>query len=584
MINKILEQQLKNLPNKPGVYQFFSVADKLLYVGKAKNLKNRVRSYFSNKQGLSPAKQQMVAQLDHLQYTIVNNETEALLLEANVIKQHQPPYNVILKDDKAWLYVAINYQEPYPTVSLVRQHNQKKFWYWGPFTSASSLRYSFNLFKKIFFLKTCPNSFDKPCFNWRLGRCLGHGQTAEDKNYYQIQLNNFKTVLNQGANKLIKEIEQAMIKASHQQQFEKAAKLRDQWRALKKLSNKQIITNTKNEKADVWGISTNHFGSVITLLPIRLGSLLDTQYFWLKPSPQLNDQDKLENFLEQYYPQTTAKPKIAYSNFKLTNNITGSTFKLPQQGTKKKLTNLANKAAAVHLEQSLASWQRKTDIAKTGLKQLQTILKLPMPPRRIEGYDISNIQGQMAVGALVVLKDGLPEPKSYRKFQIKGLNTPNDFAMLAQVLVRRFTHNHDWPKPDLIMLDGGLGQLNTVVRILKSYNIHYPIVALAKKQELIFTLNKVKPIKLAATQPGLKLLQILRDEAHRFGVSYYQTKHRAKNIKSAWDELPGIGPKYKKLLKKEFASVQDLRLAEEAKLTKILGNSRTQKIKDYFNQ
>lgn len=584
MLNQILKQQLKNLPSKPGIYQFFSDTDKLLYVGKAKNLKNRVRSYFSNLSSLSPAKQQMMLVLDHLQYTIVNNETEALLLEANLIKQHLPPYNVVLKDDKSWLYVAINYQEPYPTVSLTRQTKQKKFWYYGPFASASSIRYSFNLFKKIFSLKTCPNTFDKPCFNWRLGRCLGHGQTLADKKYYLQQLEVFKKVLNQGAGKIINQLANEMKLASQNEQFEKAAKLRDQWLALKKLGNKQIIINAKNETFDVWGISSNTLGSVVSLLPIRQGSALDTQYFWLKASTNLNDQDKLENFLEQYYPQVTNKPKTTYSNYQLDINLLGLNCKVAKQGNKKKLVNLATKAATVHLEQSLASWQKKTDTAKDGLEQLKKILKLPNLPLRIEGYDISNIQGQMAVGSMVVLKNGLPEPKSYRKFQIKGLNTPNDFAMLSQVLVRRFTHNHDWPKPDLIMLDGGLGQLSTVARILKSYNLNYPIIALAKKQELIFTLHKTKPLKLSTTQPGLRLLQILRDEAHRFGITYYKSRHRSQTIKSAWDDLPGIGPKYKKLLKKEFASLQDLRQADDERLTKIIGLSRAQKLKKYLSQ
>lgn len=583
-MNNTLLHQLNNLPNSSGIYQFFDKSGVLLYVGKAKNLRSRVRSYFQTGANLSPAKKVMVKKIHHLSTTVVKNETEALLFEGNLIKQHQPPYNIILKDDKSWLYFAIDYREEYPRVTLERKPTVKGIKYFGPYPAASTVRNSFQILKKILGLKTCTNPPNKSCFASRLGRCLGHKITSHSHSYYHQHLKIFESILRGHTKELIVSLEKNMHEASQQKQFEKAGKLRDQIKALQKITIKQSIINPKQESYDVWGLARLNKNASIARLPIRRGVLLDIEKFLLDCAPGLSDQEILNGFLEQYYPQATERPKLAYSPTQFAEKkILGIKIIVPQRGKKRSLVKMAQKAAAIHLDQSAASWKRREVRAKNGLRELQKILLLPILPKRIEGYDISNIQGQEAVGSMAVLANGLPNPKQYRKFKIQGLKTPNDVAMLAQILNRRFNKNQDWPKPDLIMLDGGQGQLSVVKKELTKFNINLPLVALAKQKELLYISNKPSPIKLPTTSPALLLLQELRNEAHRFGITFYRSQHRKTNVKSGWDELPGVGPVLKRKLKTVFGSLDNLQQASLDKVSALVGQKRAQDIKKYFN-
>ncbi len=578
-MNLVLKRQLSKLPAVPGIYKFFNQTEQLLYVGKAKSLRARVNSYFHNGTNLGPAKQTMVALVTSLETIRVKNETEALLLESNLIKQYRPPYNVILKDDKSWLYLAIDYRADWPEVSLERTAKIKGVKYFGPYTSAAAARQTFYLLKKIFGLKTCPNPPNKPCFAARLGRCLGHNFTPQSKSIYRRSLKQAEKILQGKTEQIINELKQTMRRAAAAKKFELAAKQRDQIKSLEQIIIKQSALSPQPGSFDVFGLYQYLDLAAVCHLSIRHGHLLDTQNFLLEHTRGLPTEEIWEDFLPQYYTLVTNPPHDAYIPIKIQTRFIGKIkLTVVQRGYKRDLVKLAALNAQNFLEQSRASWERQSLRAERGLKILQTELNLAKLPERIEGYDISNIQGQEAVGAMVVLSKGVPDPKTYRHFKIQGLTKPNDVAMLTQVIARRFTKNQDWPKPDLIMLDGGAGQLSTVQKVLNSYGVTVPIIALAKAEELIFLPNQRVPLRLESNNPGLLLLEQLRDEAHRFGITFYRQRHRQRNLRSGWSELPGVGPKTKKLLKQEFGDLKNLRLTSLDKLEKILGTKKAAKL------
>ncbi len=584
-MHSILQRQLKNLPTKPGIYEFFDAKNKLLYVGKAKSLKPRVLSYFHKNADLSPAKQLMVRQIHHVQTTEVTNETEALLLERTLIKQHQPSFNIDLRDDKSWLYIAIDYRQKYPAVELVRRPTTtKQIKLFGPYVAASSIRSLFPFFKKTLGLKTCSQPADKPCFQAELGRCLGHDMQRSSHSLYLKQLKYFEQLLKGNVREVTELINKEMMLSAHNKDFEKAARLRDQLKALARLKAKQSVVSAQKESFDCYGLARSSQQAAIARLPIRKGVLLESDRFLLDRTRGLSNEEIIAGFLEQFVAEATDLPKKLFLPVKLKNLPSNKfTLAVPQRGKKSQLLKLANKAAESHLSQSVASWQRQEVRAKEGLKQLKQYLGLTKEPKRIEGYDISNIQGKEAVGSMVVLTNGLPDTKSYRKFRIQAPAQPNDVKMMAEVLFRRFTKNKDWPKPDLVMLDGGKGQLSTIMKVFKAGNVKIPLVALAKQEELLFLPNKKEPIKLGADEPGLLLLEALRDEAHRFGITYYRARHRKQAIKSAWDELPGVGPKLKKKLKNAFGSIRSLHQAKEQDIAEITGQAKAAEIKNYLS-
>ncbi len=581
-MNKILAKQLANLPAKPGVYQFYDRAGKLLYVGKAKSLKNRVSSYFKTNTMLSPAKQQMVKQIKNLKTTIVDNDQEALLLENNLIKQRQPPYNIIFKDDKSWLYLTINYREKFPRVELTRHYGNRGTKYFGPYTSATAIRNSFRLLKKILALRTCTNPPNRPCFDSTLGRCLGHDFNRGYKKLYQEKIKQLEEFLKGNSKYLLKKITTEMKQAAQRHLFEQAARLRDQLTLLRHLLIKQKIVSGSTASYDVIGLATQGNLTAISKIPIRRGLLLDSADLLIGHHLTLPTTEILTNFLERYYPQVTDKPQTIYLPIILKQPPLSIKTSYPQKGKKKELINLANKNAANFLHNSFASWQKQETRAADGLLQLKKILSLKVLPQRIEGYDISNIQGQNAVGALVVLTKGLPDKSQYRKFIIKKVSGPNDVAMLAEVLKRRFKHQHTWPRPDLIMLDGGKPQLNTVWRLFQNQKIKISLLALAKQQEEIFIPRRKNSLKLKNNSPALQLLQQLRDEAHRFGIAFYHQKHKREAIASAWQVLPGIGSKFKTKLKIKFGTINNLRRAKFVDLAKILGPAKANKLLNYL--
>ncbi|MFH1866882.1 MAG: excinuclease ABC subunit UvrC [Patescibacteria group bacterium] len=535
-MDQILLNQLKHLPAKPGIYEFLDAKDNIFYIGKAKSLKSRVSSYFRKNSDLSPAKQEMIKQIHHLKTTVVDNEQEALLLESNLIKQHRPLYNIIFKDDKNWLYLTIDYNEPFPKVELSRRTKKKKIKYFGPYTSASSIRAGFRLLKKILALRTCKNASTKPCFDSTLGRCLGHQLESGSKKQYQDKLKQLEQFLKGNSKLLLTKLKEEMKQTAKDKQFEQAARLRDQLRLLQRILIKQKIISRQPESFDVIGLATQGNLTAVSKLPVRQGVLWAGDELLIEHDKNLPVTEILTDFLERYYPQVTEKPKNILLSYCLPKLQLKINIQIPQKGKKRELVKLADKNAQNFLRNSFASWQKQEARATAGLAQLKKILRLKNMPKRIEGYDISNIQGKHAVGALVVLTKGLLDKAQYRKFIIKKVTGPNDVAMLAEVLARRFGDKHTWAKPDLIMLDGGKPQLNTIIRAFKKKNIAIPLVALAKQEEKLFIPGHQTAIKLPSNSPGLLLLEQLRDEAHRFSIIFYRSRHR-KNIIAGAQQL-----------------------------------------------
>jgi len=518
---------LSKIPDKPGVYRFYDKDQKLLYIGKAKNLKNRVRSYSTKASDLTPAKQLMVKSITKVEYTIVANETEALLLESNLIKKYQPPFNIDLKDDKSWVYLCLT-EEDFPKLIITRKNRDKEKYLgcFGPYTSAYSVKQTMRLLRKIFPYYTAKGPMidlgKKAGSPYHLGRYLEKKELSQTE--WSGYLQQIKDFLSGKTKEIIKNLNGKMAQAAKNEDYELAAKIRDQLAALTNILSKQQVVSRANDNEDYLNIFTDQKMAVITLLKVRQGKLLDQLNFIIK-NPNLNDsQEILSQFIEKYYSQTEDLPKIIITPVKITPPQTTIKISLPKKGRKKELLNLALKNAEEFFGQQKTSWEKQAGRQTKRLKDLQTVLKLKKLPDRIECYDISNIQGSFAVGSMVVMTKGQIDKSQYRKFKIKTVKGANDPKMIAEVIKRRF--ENDWPLPDLIVIDGGPTQLNAAFNNLPTI---IPIISLAKKQEEIYLPGEKIPLKLPKFSPALQLLQQIRDEAHRFAISYYRKLHSKNN-------------------------------------------------------
>ncbi|XOU94073.1 MAG: excinuclease ABC subunit UvrC [Candidatus Kerfeldbacteria bacterium] len=582
----IKPKSIQNIPLKPGVYIYKDGKKNILYIGKAKKLKNRVSSYFHNQASLTPDKEIMVSKIKKIEYFITSSETEALLLETSLIKKNQPPYNIDLKDDKYFLYIKITTSEDYPRVFTVRRIEKDKEKYFGPFTSALSVRETLRLLRKLF-----PHrNFTKPKSQHQLKFLLK--RYAEllgplDKKEYQQSINKIIQFLKGDYSQILKDLKTKMEVSAKNKKFEKAAGLRDKIYAIQKISEKQKVVSIKLVNEDIISISHESTISSINLFNIRQGKLINKENFILENTHGQNEKDILQAFIEQYYSSSPTKPNNIIVPIQPANkSIIEKTFSfkviVPQKGVKKQYIKLGEENAKNYLEQQKATWQREDEISKESLSEIKKLLKLKNNPKRIEIYDISNIQGISAVGSMVVFTNGQPDKKWYRKFKIKTIDQANDPAMMAEVLSRRFQHidkkNKTWPKPDLIILDGGKGQLNTVN---KAIEINIPIIALAKKNEDIYQLNKKNPVNLTYNSPAFFLIQRMRDEAHRFAITFFRKSHQKSSFTSQLDGIPGIGPNTKKKLIKHFGSSQNVLNATQVKISKIIGEKKATNIKSY---
>ena len=554
------------IPNKPGIYQFFNDNNELLYIGKAKNLKNRVRSYFTANVDLSPTKQQMVQSIKNIKYTIVSNETEALLLEKTLIRKHQPPFNIDLKDDKYFLYIKIDLNEKYPQVQTTRTFTPaNKVKYFGPYTSSTTVHWTVKLVKKIIAGQIGWTIY------WQNQNKLEKTNVSQTK--YQNIIKQILNLLSGHNAEVIDDLKNKMNNASGEKNYELATTYRDYINAIKNLQIRQRVVFNKKNNEDYLSMHSEDTNSFINMFKVRDGKLIEQKVFTVSHKANLQAVDILNEFCEKYYSQTTDLPKLIISSVKLDTNTKSL---IPFKGDKLKLLKLGLVNAKDFSSKQLHSWEKDTDKITKALKQLKRGLKLKTLPTRIETYDISNIQGAFAVGSMVVFTDGKPDKKEYRKFRIKTVVGPDDHHMMQEIIARRLNHS-DWPKPNLIILDGGKPQLSTVLQLP---NIDKDkIVALAKKEEDVFTSNK-EIVKFKPGSEAFFLLQRMRDEAHRFAINFYRSSHKKASTASKIDAIPGIGPKTKKTLKKTYGSWNKIKSAPIKELTKLIGKKKADIIKN----
>jgi len=626
---KNFNKTVKHLPAKPGVYLFKDERGQILYVGKAKSLRSRVRSYFSlntktatlkTNPSLDPAKQKMVSKISSLETIVCDNETEALILEANLINKHQPPYNVILRDDKFYLFIKITTGDQYPRVYPVRRLDKKSgSRYFGPYSSARSVRHTLRLLQRLFPYRTEKDNprhkiFPHPLFG-QLPQTSPTDYKLKTKDY-QNNIQNIISFLQGKRGHIIKTLKKGIKLAAAQQQYEKAAIFRDQLQAIESLERSQKVFFSRQQSFDAISLAHEKTVSAANVFSVHQGKLLDKNTFILKHHPETSPPDILRQFILQYYRVSQNIPPLILlplpindqniiANWlnKNTNSEQekGRTIHLatPQRGRKKQLIKLGEQNAAQVLYSEGLDRISKFN-TKKALRDLSKAIKLPRGSslERIETYDISNIQGQLATGSMVVFTNGQPDKSQYRKFRIKKLNTPNDYLMLEEVLTRRLKHlitkgyelkTNNYPS--LILIDGGKGQLSTAHKVIKKLKLDLPIAALAKKEEALyipqnFKTNdhgfKTQTVRLPYNSPALILLQQLRDEAQRFTLSYHQLLRRQRQKRSLLDEIPGLGPKTKKKLLAHFGSLKKIRVASNRELTQLIGPAKTKKLRDWI--
>ncbi len=534
-IPQALQEQLEQLPQLPGVYQFFDERGILLYIGKATNLRSRVRSYFRESTQLSNRKIHMVFLIRSVEITVVDNEPEALLLETTLIKKYRPAYNVVMKDDKNFQYIHIT-DSAFPRLETTRKlpMTGRKGRYFGPYTSGYSVKTTLRLLKQIFHFCESPPVDKKgvieypkrPCLDYHLGRCIGPCAKDISAEEYALMFDDVERFLKGDYHPVHRTVESQMKKASAAEQFEKAARLRDQLTGIVRLMEEQKVVSTTRENADYISLFRMDSRAAVNVFTVRKGMVIHQEVFILGHTKDQSDVDVLEAFRDQYYAQTMTRPKKIVLNTE------------ERRGRNRKLLEMGAVNAEEALKRQQASFEKKEKEAHEGLEQLGKVVGIPGEKlHRVEIYDISNFQGKNSVGSMVVFTDGRPDHAQYRKFKIKTVQGPNDFASMREVINRRVRHlpgrgrqhaekkDFEWPMPDLIIIDGGKGQLSAALSMIDASSVDIPVVSLAKKKEEIFLPGATEGVIMPEGSPGLHLVQRMRDEAHRFAIGFYRKRH-----------------------------------------------------------
>jgi excinuclease ABC subunit C len=609
MTTNLIEELLRQLPDSPGVYIMRGVKGNILYVGKAKNLRHRVKSYFNSPEKLTPKTRIMVQQINDFEFFVVSSEQEALILELNLIKRYWPPYNVLLKDDKTFPYLKIKLAEDWPRLHITRRLENDGSRYFGPFASINSLRRSLDVLKRIFPLRSCTqriqgNKRVKPCLKYHMGYCLAPCAGMIGRTEYNKVLSQLINFLEGKHEVVTRELKKKMTRASENLEFERAGRFRDQLQAVTDVIEGQSIAMKVRGEQDAVAFAVDKGQACVQVFMIRYGKLIGRESFSLKGTENEEPVQIMTDFVQQFYSSSPYIPRQLVLQYPVNGPEVIEEWlsekrrarvhiEVPQRGKKKQLIDIVAENARQGLEQ-LKIKQLAVPAAISGaLAQLQKELNLPRLPSRIEGYDISNIQGTDAVGSMVVFEDGGPKPAQYRRFKIKTVAGANDFAMLQETLRRRFKRalskdnenvSGAWSiLPDLVLIDGGRGQLNAAKAVLEEMGLdNVSLASLAKENEELFIPQLARPVVLPKSALELKLLQRVRDEAHRFAITYFQNVHKKRTFASALDEIPGIGPRRKKALIKHFGSVQSIRLASVTELVKVSGISASlaEKIKE----
>lgn len=601
----MLEEKLKLLPTNPGVYIMKDADGVVIYVGKAKNLKNRVRQYFFNNVKTDKV-MAMVLNIADFEYIITKSEIDALSLENNLIKKHKPKYNILLKDDKTYPYLKINLKEEFPTFSITRRLKKDGSKYFGPFMGGVSVKDVLEILLSAFCLRPCdvkinPQKPLKPCLNYHIKKCMGECAGFVDRVSYMENVNRAIDFLNGNDTQTKKLLEKKMQTAAQNEEFELALSLRQKIESLDKIWLKRITNLNSFLSADVIAYKTDNIHSSVNLLIIRGGRMLGAKNFVMKEG-NLSAYDALSDFICRYYKASEEIPDEIIVSEETESLLLEKYFKhsfgasplilCPKQGVRKQLVQMAEINATEYLSKNVEKIKHKEDMTISACQKLKEILQLKNYPKRMECYDISHISGVDKVGSMVVFTDGVADKKEYRRFKIKTVEGNDDFASLQEVLNRRLSkigsdEESRFPKPDLIIIDGGKGQLSSVNEIFEQYKIHdIDLISLAKKQEEIYTLKSSVSVKLEKADYSLRMLQRIRDEAHRFAITFNRNLRGKRTLASLLDEIEGIGKKRKLLLMEEFKDVSGIISAEVADLERVKGISRAlaEKIYDYFHK
>ena len=608
-----LESALAKLPDKPGVYLMKDDRGDVVYVGKAQSLRSRVRSYWQ-KGNYGPLEghriRAVIDRIADVEVTQTDSVSEALLLEMNLIKRYRPRFNVRLKDDKSYPYIKVTLSDDFPRVERTRKLVNDGSRYFGPYGSASSVDESMNLVRRLFPFRTCTidikdgeRALQRPCLLYHIKRCQGPCIEAISKDAYRADIEQVELFLEGRQETVVKALSKEMVSAADRTEYERAAVLRDKVRAIQRTMESQKMAAFARTELDLVGMARQDNQAAIQLFVIRNGQMIGRDVFLLDAAHEAPDDEVLTSFLEQYYTRAGSIPREIYVPSATLDADVLETFlgerrggpvhlRLPQRGEKRELMALATRNAGETLAREQARWLADHGKTLAALEQLASALGLAGPPLRIECYDISNFQGSESVGSMVVFEDGKPRTGEYRRFRIRTVSGPNDFASHQEVLRRRFRtvrtgeegseEARRWSMPDLVIVDGGKGQVSAAKETLDALGLHeLPLAGLAKEREELFLPEHSDPILLPATSPALYLVQRLRDEAHRFAITYHRGLRARRAVRSAFDDLPGVGPKRRRELLKVFGSVKRVRDAPVEQIAAVpgIGPSLAAKIK-----
>ncbi len=596
---------LDSLPTKPGCYLMKNEAGEVIYVGKANNLRSRVRSYFHANAQENPRTRQLVRRITDIEWIVVGSELEALILEMNLIKKHRPRYNVRLKDDKRYPYIKVHWAQDYPKVTVTRNIISDGSRYYGPYTSVWAVHRTLDVIRRIFPYLTCDRVItgedERACLYFDIKLCVAPCIGAVNQQEYRQMIGDLCNFLQGRTDPILSRLRTEMDEASAAWQFERAAVLRDQVHAIERVVERQKVISDKYVDSDVIAIAREDKEACAQVFFIRGGKLIGREYFLLENTENAADAEVMTQFLEQFYNQAPFVPpqvmlpqeleEAQIINQWLNTRREGKKVEIvvPRRGKKKELVEMAAENAAETLAALKAKWEASRHRQTESLSELQTALALSTPPNRIECYDISNTQGTAAVGSMVVFEQGVPKKALYRRFNIRTVIGPDDYASMEEVLTRRFNRwqsqqeieaapgNKPDPSfgrlPDLLLVDGGKGQLSRAVAVVEKFGLQdqFTVAALAKTEEEIFLPGRSRPILLPRKSQGLYLVQRARDEAHRFAIASHRKRRLKKGMASRLDAIPGIGPARRKALLAEFGTVEKIQEASISELTEVSG-------------
>ena len=601
--NTTMKSRLPSVPSKSGVYLFKDTSSKFLYVGKAANLRNRLRSYFGTPYGLAPKIRRLMHQAVDFEFVVTDSESEALILENTLIKRHRPHFNTRLRDDKTYPYIKIDPTEDFPQVYFTRRVLNDNARYFGPFANTGSIRKTLDLIKKLFPYRSCTKPITgkdaRPCLEYYIHRCVAPCVGYADQKSYRGVIDQVLMFLEGKTGEVVRLLNRRMAKAAENLQFEQAARIRDQVRAIKKVNEEQKVVSLRSQDMDVVAMAQDPNEAWVEVFFIRKGKLVGRDHFIMEGVQDEGEGKVIATFIQQFYDRASYIPPLvliqhAADETVLLTEWLGTrrggpvALLVPSRGEKRKLLSLVAENAAQGLSMSKLRRQSGQGTLEIALMEIQEALSLPRLPRRVECYDISNISGTDAVGSMVVFQAGAPNKQHYRRFKIKTVEGPNDFAMMRELLQRRFKHmakqdnnsldseaNKSWENiPDLVLIDGGKGHLSAVHEVFVEMGIstdQVPLASLAKQEEEVFVPHSPEPMILPRNSQGLFLVQRIRDEAHRFAITYHQKLRSKRQTQSGLDTVPGIGPKRRKLLIQRFGSVQAMREASMEELSTAPG-------------